>query len=91
MRVLSSPKVVESAEQVSRAIVDAYLAPNAAVSDLHNLMDKGRLDPLRVFSEACRAEFVGRFAAVETASAHDMETLLKLPQRLRSEISHQQS
>jgi hypothetical protein len=90
MRVLSSPKVVESAERVSRAIVDAYLAPNASVSDLRDLMDEGQLDPLRVFSEACRAEFVGRFAPIETASARDVETLLKLPQRLRSEISHQQ-
>jgi hemolysin activation/secretion protein len=91
MRILSSPKVVESADQVARAIVDAYLAPNVTVSELRDLMDKGRLDPLRVFSEACRAEFVGRFVAIETASGRDMETLLKLPQRLRSEISHQQS
>ena len=69
MRVLSSPKVVESAEQVARTIVDAYLAPNVTVSDLCDLMNKGRLDPLHVFSEACRAEFVGRVAPIE-ARAH---------------------
>jgi len=45
MRVLSSSKVVESAEQVARAIVDAYLAPNVTFPELRDLMDKGRLDP----------------------------------------------
>src|SRR5271165_2648238 len=45
MRVLSSQKVVESAEQVAKAIVDAYLAPNVSFPELRDLMDKGRLDP----------------------------------------------
>jgi hypothetical protein len=91
MRVLSSPKVVKNAEQVARAIVNAYMAPNVTVSELRDLMDTGRLDPLRGFSEACRAEFVGHFAAVEAASARDIEAWLKLPQHLRSQISHEQS
>ena len=86
MRVLSSPKVVESAEQVGRAIVDAYLSPNVAVSELRDLLDKGRLDPLRVFSEACRAEFVGRFAAIEAAGGRHMEAWLD-----RSQTTHQRS
>jgi len=84
MRVLSSPKVVESAEQVARAIFDAYLAPNVTVSELRDLMEKGRLDPLRVFSDACRAEFVGRFAPIEAARVGEVEAWLELPQRLRS-------
>jgi hypothetical protein len=65
MRVLSSPKVVESAEQVARAIIEAYLAPNLALPELRGMMEKGWLDPLRVFGEACRAEFLGRFALLE--------------------------
>jgi hypothetical protein len=59
MRVLSSPKVVESAEQVAKAIVDAYLAPNVSFPELRDLMEKGQLDPLRIFGEACRAELRG--------------------------------
>jgi hypothetical protein len=77
MRVISSPKVVDAAEQVARAIVDAYSAPNVTVSELRDLMDKGRLDPLRVFSEGCRAEFVGRFAPIEAASVGKMEAWLE--------------
>src|SRR3974377_14762 len=46
MRVLSSLKVVESAEQVAKAIVDAYLAPNVTFPELRDLMEKGQLDPL---------------------------------------------
>jgi hypothetical protein len=61
MRVLSSPKVVESAEQAARAIIDAYLAPNVTFLELRDIFEKGRLDPLRIFAEACRAEFLGRF------------------------------
>jgi hypothetical protein len=91
MRVLSSPKVVESAEQVSRAIVDAYLAPNAAVSDLHDLMDKGG-SILFAFSPRLVGQNLSVASPPLKLRAHtDMETLLKLPQRLRSEISHQQS
>ena len=65
MRVLSSPKVVEAADQAARAIIDAYLAPNVTFPELRDLSEKGRLDPLRVFAEACRAEFLGRFALLE--------------------------
>jgi hypothetical protein len=84
MRVIGSPKVVDAAEQIARAIVDAYLAPNVTVSELRDLMDKGRLDPLRVFSDACRVEFVGRFAPIEAAAVGEMEAWLELHQRPRS-------
>jgi hypothetical protein len=33
--------------------------------ELRDLAEKGRLDPLRVFAEACRAEFLDRFALLE--------------------------
>ncbi len=56
MRVLSSPKVIESADKIARTIVDTYLAPNKAFPELREMVMKGSLDPLRDFSEACRTE-----------------------------------
>ena len=60
MRVLSSPKTVENAERVARMIVDTYLAPNKTFPQLRDMVNRGALDPLRDFSEACREE-LGRF------------------------------
>ena len=57
MRILSSPKVVESADQIARKIVDTYLAPNKIFPELREMVNSGSLDPLRDFSDACRAEF----------------------------------
>ena len=56
MRVLSSPAVVEKAEAVVRLIVDTYFAPNKTFPELRALMDSHAVDPLRAFSEECRAE-----------------------------------
>ena len=64
MRVISSPKVVESADQAARAIIDAYLGPNVTFAELRDMIEKGRLDPLRVFAEACRAELSGRYRSL---------------------------
>jgi hypothetical protein len=67
MRVISSPKVVESADQAARAIVDAYLAPNVTFPELRDMMEQGRLDPLRVFAEACRTELLGRYRSLRNS------------------------
>jgi hypothetical protein len=56
MRVLSSPAVIEKAEAVVRMIVDTYFAPNKTFPEVRTLMDSRAIDPLRAFSEACRAE-----------------------------------
>jgi hypothetical protein len=64
MRIISSPKVVESADQTARAVIDTYLAPNVTFPELRDMMEQGRLDPLRVFAEACRAELSGRFGSL---------------------------
>ena len=56
MRVLSSPAVVEKAEVVGRMIIDTYFAPNKTFPEVRKLMDSHALDPLRAFSEQCRAE-----------------------------------
>jgi hypothetical protein len=57
MRILSSPKVVESAELVTRTIVDAYLVPNKTFLELREMVYGDRIDLLRDFSETCRVEF----------------------------------
>jgi hypothetical protein len=56
MRILSSRPVVDAAESVARAIIDTYLAPNRSFADLPDLLGRRTLDPLRLFSEACRDE-----------------------------------
>ena len=56
MRVLSSPAVIEEAGAVVRMIVATYFAPNKTFPELRELIDSHAIDPLRIFSEACRAE-----------------------------------
>jgi hypothetical protein len=56
MRVQSSSAVVEKAEAVVRVIVDTYFTPNKTFPELRKLMDSHAIDPLRAFSEECRAE-----------------------------------
>jgi hypothetical protein len=56
MRVVSSPAVVEKAEAIVRIIVDTYFAPNKSFPEVRKLMDSRTIDPLRTFSEECRAE-----------------------------------
>jgi hypothetical protein len=57
MRILSSPKVVESAELIARRIVDTYLEPNKTFLELREMANSGSIDLIRDFSETCRAEF----------------------------------
>ena len=57
MRVLSTPKVIESADRIARQIVDAYLAPDKSFLELREMLNSGTIDLLREFSDACRAEF----------------------------------
>lgn len=56
MRVLSSPKIVENADRVVRAIIETYLAPNRSFRDLKETWDNDTMDPLRDFSNSCREE-----------------------------------
>jgi hypothetical protein len=57
MRILSSPKVLECAEQIERKIVDAYLMPDKSFLDLREMINSRSVDLLGGFSAACRAEF----------------------------------
>src|SRR5215470_8053127 len=56
MRVLSSETVVASAEQIVKKIIDTYLESNKTFPQLRQMAETGLLDPLRNFSECCRAE-----------------------------------
>ncbi|HLH10373.1 MAG TPA: hypothetical protein VKV77_00675 [Methylovirgula sp.] len=56
MRFMSSAPVVASAEGVIRILVETYLQPNKNLEQLKADLDKEALDPLRQFSDACRAE-----------------------------------
>jgi hypothetical protein len=66
MRVLSSPTVIRKAEAVVRMIVETYLAPNRTAPELHELLSTHAIDPLRAFSEECRAEL----QALQDQQAH---------------------
>jgi len=57
MRILSSPKVLASAEQIERKIVDTYLAPDKTFLELREMLNNQSFDLLGEFSEVCRAEF----------------------------------
>ncbi len=57
IRVLSSPKVFESAELVGRRILDTYLEPDKTFLELRDMAKSGSLDLLLDFTESCRTEF----------------------------------
>jgi hypothetical protein len=56
IRILSSPRTIESAERVARTIIDTYLEPNKTFLELREMANRGSIDLLRDFSETCRAE-----------------------------------
>ncbi len=56
MRVLSSPKIVETAQTVVNTIIETYQAPNKTFRDLQGVVNSDAIDPLFAFSEACRDE-----------------------------------
>lgn len=55
-RILSSPRISESADRVVRAIIETYLAPNKTFRDLPEMSVNDALNPLQEFSSACREE-----------------------------------
>ena len=59
IRVLSSPGVVENADRVARVIIQTYLGPNKSFRDVVEIVDNDAMNPLRVFSNACREELRG--------------------------------
>jgi hypothetical protein len=57
MRALSPSTIVQNADKVARMIVNTYLEPNKSIPELRDMVNRGAMDPLRDFSEACREEF----------------------------------
>jgi hypothetical protein len=57
MRLTSSAEVIAAADEVIRQIVESYAAPGKSFDDLRHSLSGGEFrDPLRKFSEVCRAE-----------------------------------
>ena len=57
MRVLCSSETVGCAERLIAQIVDTYFSPNRTIREIHDLIKNGQaVDPLKLFSEAARAE-----------------------------------
>lgn len=56
IRVCSSAAVLAEAEHLLHRITEQYFATNRAVEDLREFARSEDADPLRAFSEACRAE-----------------------------------
>src|SRR5262245_4451530 len=46
MRVLSSPKIVESADEVVRRIIETYRRPNRSFQEIVEIIDHQELNPL---------------------------------------------
>ena len=55
MRVVSSSAVIEKADAVVHLIIDTYFTPKT-FSEFRELMNGHAANPLRAFSEECRAE-----------------------------------
>jgi hypothetical protein len=58
MRLIASPPVMVAAEKTVQAVIDAYQAPNRSLHELRLFADRGGMDPLLEFSEACRQELI---------------------------------
>jgi len=56
MRVISSARIVDRAEVALRVIVDMYFSPNKTIVELHQEINRDKLDILREFSSAAREE-----------------------------------
>lgn len=63
MRLISSRRVVDSAEHVMERIVETYLTPNRSLSEMRDLARSGAMNFLLDFGEACRAELAAGHAA----------------------------
>jgi hypothetical protein len=56
MRILSSARITACAERVALTAEDAYFLPNKTIQELHEMVKRHSIDPLKEFSEAARDE-----------------------------------
>lgn len=57
MRVQSSRKVADEADEIGRKIVDTYLGPGKNFVEIRQMLEDGSIDILGKFGDACHAEF----------------------------------
>ena len=57
MRILSSTRVISTAENIGRRILDTYLQQNKTYPELMEMVNSNSIDVLGDFSVACRKEF----------------------------------
>ena len=88
MRVISTSGIVDKAEVVLRTIVDIYFSPNKTIAELHEEINRNKLDLLRDFSNAAREELSALRTELHEAAraqARDWEdrlsrlTLIRMP------------
>jgi hypothetical protein len=58
IRLISSEEVLAEAEACCQRIVELYARPNITVEQIGGAFDPDKVDPLKPFSSACRAEFM---------------------------------
>lgn len=64
IRLCSSDTVLQEAERAMAVIMDQYSASNLSLDEMRAVMRKGaKVDPLRPFAEACRAELKAMWAS----------------------------
>jgi hypothetical protein len=56
MRVLSAPRVIDSAERIGRKILDTYLEPDKSFLELREMVNSNSIRIMGDFSQACREE-----------------------------------
>ena len=56
IRLFASPEIVDRSKEVMEAIIAAYYAPSRKFTRADEIISHSELDPLRGFSESCRAE-----------------------------------
>src|SRR6266508_2638127 len=56
IRLISTEAVLIAAENVDEDIIEAYNRPPMTVQEVHKFASERRIDPLREFTQACRAE-----------------------------------
>ncbi|MCA1455750.1 hypothetical protein I6F35_21465 [Bradyrhizobium sp. BRP22] len=57
MRVMSSTRIVEKAEQVAQKILDTYTEPDKSFVEMRSMVKDHAVDLLHDFSKACRLEY----------------------------------
>jgi hypothetical protein len=58
IRLVAADPVLGAAEACTRQLVDLYARPNMTVEQIRVAFERDRIDPIRDFSVACRAELL---------------------------------